>query len=119
MSEGTLVDTDVLVDHFRGAHRLRVPETGRVACSVVTRCELFAGRHVNEHGVRDVLDAIDEIPVDRHIAERAGRLRREHGVRTPDAIIAASALVAGLTLLTNNVRDFERVPGLTIRRARE
>ena len=34
---GELFDTDVFVDHLRGAHRLAVPY-GRTAYSVVTRC---------------------------------------------------------------------------------
>jgi predicted nucleic acid-binding protein len=52
--------------------------------------------------------------VDRGVAERAGRIRRETGVRTPDALIAATTLEHRLTLVTRNVRDFERVPGLRI-----
>ena len=112
-----LVDTDVFVDHLRGAHRLQ-PGTGRTAYSVVTRCELFAGRHVEEDVVHALLGPFDEIVVDRDLAERAGRIRRETGVRAPDALIAASALAGGLTLVTNNVRDFERVPGLKIRKPR-
>ena len=40
-----LVDTDVFVDHIRGAARIRVgPHT--LSYSVVTRCELFAGRGI-------------------------------------------------------------------------
>ena len=115
--DGELVDTDVFIDHLRGAHRLRVP-IGRVAYSVVTRCELFAGKHVNEDVVHTLLGPFDEIDVDRDVAERAGRIRRETGVRTPDALIAASALAQGLTLVTNNVGDFERVPGLSVRHPR-
>ncbi|MGQ0670747.1 MAG: PIN domain-containing protein [Actinomycetota bacterium] len=60
-----------------------------------------------------------EIPVDRSIAERAGRLRRSSGVRTPDALIAATALEHRLTLVTRNVRDLIRdlkgLPGLRLR----
>lgn len=113
-----LVDTDVFIDHLRGAHRLKYP-SGRLAYSVVTRCELFAGKHVNEDAVHTLLSPFDEVDVDRDVAERAGRIRRESGIRTPDAIIAASALIQGLALVTNNVRDFERIEGLTIRKPRE
>lgn len=109
-----LVDTDVLVDHLRGSRRL-VAGADSYAYSVVTRCELFAGRGSDETTVRQLLEPFREIPVDRTIAERAGRIRRQAGVRTPDALIAASALNNRLTLLTRNVRDFEGVPGLKIR----
>lgn len=115
---GVLYDTDVFVDHLRGAHKL-VPAAGRLAYSVVTRCELFAGRHVDEETVHALLTPFDEIEIGRDVAERAGRIRREANVRTPDALIAASALNEDLTLVTNNVRDFELIPGLRIRKPRE
>jgi len=108
-----LLDTDVFVDHLRGARRLR-PGRHRLHYSVVTRCELFAGRGTDEGVVRILLAPFRELPVDRGVAERAGRIRREAGVRTPDALIAATALEHRLTLVTRNVRDFERVPGLRI-----
>ncbi len=109
-----LIDTDVLIDHLRGARALE-PGDGGLACSVVTRCELFAGRRVDEDGVRRLLADFSEIPVDRQVAEQAGRIRRAAGLRTPDALIAATALAAGLTLVTRNARDFDRVPGLEVR----
>lgn len=111
---GLLLDTDVLVDSFRGARRLEVGRE-RVWYSVVTRSELFAGRSVNEELVRATLGLFDEIAVDRAIAERAGRLRRASDVRTADALIAAAALIHGLDLVTRNRRDFDRIDGLVVR----
>jgi predicted nucleic acid-binding protein len=108
------VDTDVFVDHLRGSRRLAAGGD-TYAYSVVTRCELFAGRGSDESTVRRLLQPFREITVDRSVAERAGRIRREMGIRTPDALIAAAALANRLTLLTRNVRDFEGVPGLKIR----
>ena len=59
--------------------------------SVVTRAVLFAGCLATE--VVGVLFApFRELDVGRPIAERAGRLRRESGVRLPDALIAATAV---------------------------
>jgi predicted nucleic acid-binding protein len=109
-----LVDTDVLVDHLRGASPFQ-PGRENVSYSVVTRCELFAGREAQERVVRRLLEPFTEIEIDRRIAERAGRLRRESGIRTPDALIAATALVHRLKLVTRNVKDFRRVPGLEVR----
>jgi predicted nucleic acid-binding protein len=108
-----LLDTDVLVDHLRGARRL-VAAAAETSYSVITRAELFAGRAIEEATIVRLLEPFRELSVDREVAERAGRLRREHGVRIADALIAATALVHGLMLVTRNVRDFERVPGLRI-----
>ncbi len=45
------------------------------------------------------------IDVGREIAERAGRLRRESGIRLPDTLIAATAVEQKLSLFTRNRSD--------------
>jgi predicted nucleic acid-binding protein len=50
---------------------------------------------------------MDELLVDRPVADRAGELRRM-SLKTPDANIAATALVHQLTLPTRNTSDFPR-----------
>ncbi len=111
LASDLLLDTDVCVDHLRGARALSV--AGEIAYSVVTRCELYAGR-TNEAPVDGFLAAFHEIPVDRAIAERAGRLRRDAGIAMADALIAATALEHHLDLVTRNRRHFARVPGLRV-----
>jgi len=112
-----LLDTDVFIDHLRGKRRLRAPRDG-IAYSAVTRAELFAGRGADEDGVRTLLAPFHELPVDRAIAELAGRIRRETGVALADALIAATALAHRLTLVTRNRRHFARVTGLRLRQPR-
>jgi predicted nucleic acid-binding protein len=109
-----LVDSDVLVDHLRGHRRF---EAGRdeVHVSTITRAELFAGRATEERRVRTLLAPMIELAVDAPIAERAGRIRRTTGTRLADAVIAATALEHGLTLVTRNLRDFAAVRGLRLR----
>ena len=108
-----LVDTDVFIDHLRGAVELKVGKH-RLHYSVVTRAELFAGTSATDLVTR-LLAPFREIQLDRAIAERAGRLRRETGVRLPDALVAATALERSLRLSTRNVKDFENVRGLRLR----
>jgi len=109
---GLLLDSDVLIDHLRGVRRV-APRDG-MCVSVVTRCELFAGPAEQETAVRELLEPLEELLLDSAIAEAAGRIRREAGVRTPDALIAATAIVHGLELATRNRRDFAPVPGLVL-----
>jgi predicted nucleic acid-binding protein len=108
-----LVDTDVFVDHLRGVRRLSAGQHA-VHYSVVTRAELFAGRTTDESRVELLLAPFRELAVDRVVAERAGRLRRERGLGMADALIAATALAYGCTLVTRNERDFAGIPGLEV-----
>jgi predicted nucleic acid-binding protein len=114
-----LVDTDVCIDHLGGAVRLP-GRRSRLSVSVITRAELLAGaRDARDVAVvRRLLASMTEHAVDRQIAEEAGRIRAEVGIRLPDALIAATALVHGVTLHTRNTRDFRRVPGLRLRGSR-
>jgi len=111
-----LVDTDLFVDHLRGAAELR-PGSHRLHYSVVTRAELFAGSSATDM-VSRLLAPFRELAVDRTVAERAGRIRREVGTRLPDALIAATALEHRLMLATRNRHDFERIRGLRLRALR-
>ena len=108
-----LVDTDVFVDHLRGARQL-APSRHRLHYSVITRAELFAG-NVASDLVSTLLAPFREIAVDRSVAERAGRIRRESGIRLPDALIAATAIEHKLGLATRNRSDFEPVRSLRLR----
>lgn len=109
-----LVDTDVFIDHLRGAAELKAGRH-RLHYSVITRAELFAGTAASDV-VAKLLDPLRELVVNRAIAERAGRVRRETGIRLPDALIAATALEHGLELASRNTRDFALVRGLRVRK---
>ena len=108
-----LVDTDIFIDHLRGTRQL-APGRHRVHYSVITRAELFAGNTASQL-VSTLLAPFREVPVDRTVAERAGRIRRESGIRLPDALIAATAIEHKLGLATRNRSDFEPVRSLRLR----
>ena len=108
-----LVDTDVFIDHLRGARALK-PGRNRVHYSVITRCELLSGA-VGSALVQRLLDPFRELAVGRSVADRAGRIRRETGIATPDALIAATAIEHDLALVTRNRKHFEPVKQLRIR----
>jgi tRNA(fMet)-specific endonuclease VapC len=68
--------------------------------------------------ISDLLMRAGVIEVTTTIAERFGEVRAQQfasGQFTPemDLLIASTALVHGLTLVTHNIQDFAAVPGLT------
>lgn len=114
-----LVDTDIWIDHLRG-HRRIERGADRLHLSSITRAELFAGASAEQDGelIRALLSVAQEVPVGAAVAEAAGHIRRRHGLRLADAVIAATAKSVGATLLTRNRVDFAGVPGLRIRTPR-
>jgi predicted nucleic acid-binding protein len=109
-----LVDTDVFIDHLRG-HRSFQRGQDRIHYSAVTRAELLATRNADEGVIRTLLAPFVELPVDRPTAERAGTVRRLHGISMAGALIAATALEHDLTVITRNIFDFAAVDGLRAR----
>jgi toxin FitB len=54
------------------------------------------------------------LPVDRPVIEQAALLRQQRRMSLGDSIVAATALVHDLTLVTRNVDDFRWAPGLRL-----
>jgi len=124
-------DTDVLSAVLRRdpplalVRRLaRVPPTEQTT-TAITVGELLYGAARREsptltRRVRELLEsALSIVPFDRRAAEvygelRAGLEREGRRLDEPDLRIAAIARSRGLTLVTGNVRHFERVPELAV-----
>ena len=59
-------------------------------------------------------DSVPIIPITSEIAEHAVRLRQQRKMSLGDALIAATAIVENITLVTNNTKDFKWITSLTI-----
>jgi tRNA(fMet)-specific endonuclease VapC len=123
-----LLDTDVCIAVLRGRDRsaeARLRALGSVAVSSVTAAELAYGTArsrdpaSNQGEVERFLGAVHLVDLDLLSAQHAGEIRATLAARgTPiggyDVLIAGVARAHDLTLVTGNVREFERVEGLTI-----
>jgi len=69
--------------------------------------------------IGDLLSDVTVLPFDAYCAEEFGKLRgvlKQQGVAVNplDLQIAAVALLHNLTLVTNNTKHFQNIPGLTL-----
>ena len=77
---------------------------------------------LSHHEIPDKMPFIEEfiglatvLPLDDKVAKKAIELRRtQRKLKLADAIIAATAIVYSLTLVTNNTKDFKDIQGLDI-----
>ena len=85
--------------------------------ATISEIELFGFPSINDEEMERIehfLRAVTIIPLDSRIARIAASLRRDYRVKTLDSAIAATALMTYSSLITRNVRDFSRIPGLSI-----
>ena len=54
------------------------------------------------------------LPISDAVLLEAVRIRRQRKMPLGDALVAGTALVHGLTLLTGNTKDFDGVDGLSL-----
>jgi tRNA(fMet)-specific endonuclease VapC len=124
-----LLDTDTCVFWLRGHPPVREhlaeidPQT--VAISVVTLAELRYGAaysarpHDNHQAINAFIFAIPVLDLVPEAADAFGDLKsdlRRKGllIEDMDLLIAATALAHDLTLVTNNMAHFERIPHLRL-----
>lgn len=123
-----LLDTDSVSFALRGrgevGARLQAERPSDVCISVITLAELRYGADRKGsrklHGLIDTFTAAVEVaPFDEAAAAEFGRIGSLLADRgTPigefEALIAAHAVALRCTLVTNNVRYFSKVPGLSV-----
>lgn len=89
----------------------------RPVLSAITEIELLCWKTNSESDIHVVKEFINDswvIELEQPIKLKTVDIRKTLGIKLPDAIIAATAFVHDLALLTRNVRDFKRIPGLKI-----
>lgn len=106
-------------------HRMRGLHTGEVGVSIVTVAELQYGVSKSQHKERNqvALEAfllpleIADFSVDSTVAYgeiRADLEKQGRPIGPLDTLIAAHARSLDVLLITNNTREFARVPGLRV-----
>jgi tRNA(fMet)-specific endonuclease VapC len=123
------LDTNTVLDYFRGkgqvAARLLATSPSEVGLPAVAAYEVWVGVLGSQNAKRRQVEyerflaVVAILPFDAVAGRRAADLRlaleRKGELIGPmDMLIAATALAHGATLVTRNVREFDRVPGLTV-----
>ena len=89
----------------------------RPIISAITEIELLCWKSATEKDLEILHQFIGDamiIELEQFIKYKAAEIRKKHKIKLPDAIIAATALVYELTLISRNVSDFKDIDGLKI-----
>ncbi len=123
-----LLDTNILVRLLNGTEpaverKIRQTQPPDIGLSVIVMHELYFGAYKSMHREQNLarLAALrfEVLPFDKEDADAAAEIRAILKLSgTPigpyDVLIAGQARSRGLVLVTNNIREFERVPDLAM-----
>ena len=114
-----LLDSTICIYLLQGAvvplnARVRQQARGSLAVSAISYAEVRSGLRAPEaeRALQSFLRDVVLLPFDAAAAEAHARLPFRHA--RLDRLIAAQALAAGLTLITNNERHFADIPDLKL-----
>jgi predicted nucleic acid-binding protein len=117
-----LLDTNVLVYHVAGD-----PAATRFLDEIIVRRSFFLSilsviEFLGWHGhtddefleCKELIGLATILPISKEVADKAIELRRAKRIKLADAVIASTALVNNLSLVTTNIRDFKGIRDLQI-----
>ena len=117
-----LIDTNVISDYFsaslpvKGLHFIDSVIDDIPNLSIISQIELLCWKTDNkkEQKIKDFIADSIIFDINTDVIMYCVSVRRNKKIKTPDAIIAATALSYGYTLITNNEKDFSNIKGLKI-----
>lgn len=118
-----LLDTNFVINYFKGIFK---GEAGKFTdsvindttfISIITRMELLSWKLLkakDEEVINEFISDSIVFSLEETIVKKTISLRKVNTIKLPDAIIAATAIVHDLQLITHNLKDFTNIPGLTV-----
>jgi len=101
-----LLDTNILILLFNDKLAEAIPN-GYLGYSIITEIELLSFSKLTneeENLIKENLQTLHQIALTADIAQKTILLRRKYNLKTPDAIITATAWECNATLLSNDLQ---------------
>lgn len=117
-----LIDTNSVIDYLGG----KLPISGTAFMdlvidahpniSVITKIEVLGFKATAEVDMllTSFMNDARVLDLSNSVVEASIQIRKKSKIKLPDAIIAATALVNGFTLISRNVSDFRNIEGLKV-----
>ncbi len=118
-----LIDTNVAIYYFGLALSIDAEKfmdqvlSESYFISVINRIELLGFKQLNIKETDALTSFISKsiiFDLDEDIILGTIQIRKTYNIKLPDAIIAATCIVNNCSLVTNNIKDFEKITGLDL-----
>jgi predicted nucleic acid-binding protein len=119
MGKRYLLDTNRVLDYMgnklpgKAKNLIAQIIDDEINLSVINKIELLGFSKV-EQDLIDFIACSNIHPIDDIVVDKTIEMRSLYKIKLPDAIIAASALVNELAIITRNTKDFTKIDGLEV-----
>lgn len=117
MGKRYLIDSNIVIDFSANV----IPKKGSALLSkcldedpiisIITKIELLGYKSITQE-VQDLVGVSLTIGLTDEIVNQTIQIRKQYKIKLPDSIIAATAMILDLILLSRNTSDFGKIKGL-------
>ena len=117
MGKRYLIDSNIVIDFSSNV----IPKKGSALLSkcldedpiisIITKIELLGYKSITQE-VQDLVGVSLTIGLTDEIVNQTIQIRKQYKIKLPDSIIAATAMILDLILLSRNTSDFGKIKGL-------
>jgi predicted nucleic acid-binding protein len=120
MEQQYLIDTNAVIDYLGNL----LPINGAAfmdnitpAMTTITVIEVLGWFNATPSQIAKLKPFVDnaiDYQIDEAVVNKTIQLRQQHKIKSPDAIITATALLYNLTLISRDTTDFKNIDGLNV-----
>jgi predicted nucleic acid-binding protein len=120
MGQKYLMDTNAVIDYLDNKlpnNSANLIDKVDIQISVITCMELLSWHKATSKQIKvlqEFISGSNVIGLEQNIILKTIELRKQHKIKLPDAIIAATALANKMELISHNVADFIKIPRLKV-----
>lgn len=116
-----LLDTCAIIKYLNGTFPAQAIEymnsiiDTELNISIITKIELLSWNPPNPSDLDVYVDFINQsniLFINNTTANQTIQIRKQHRTKLPDALIAATAISQGMTLISDNDKDFDSISNL-------
>ena len=120
----TLCDTDIVIEYLKNNESIckLIESIGfdNISISIITKAELLHGAFDKNESLKieKYLSTLEIYHIDNNISLKFNDIMKDyslsHRINIPDALIAATAIINNIELLTRNKKDFKFIKGIKL-----